>query len=165
MSSSAHEKVVLARERLRLLAYGYYIHGGFNALMFSLFAIPFFIMMIAFAAIPESQWSKHSPPSATGVTALASPAPPRAATQEQPPKLFFAIFGAVFGTIVLGNLAVCALTIYAGRCMQKRTRKTLIYAMAIVNCIFVPYGTLLGVFTIMVMGSPEAKAEFTALPA
>lgn len=162
MSSSSDEKIILARERLRLLAWGYYIHGGFNALMFCFFLIPFAVMMIAFATIPEKQWSKPSQTLPSGVQTFASPTPHPPATQEPPPKLFFAIFGAVFGTIVLGNLAVSALSIYAGRCIQRRMRKTLIYAMAIVNCIFIPYGTLLGVFTIMVLGSAEGKAEFTA---
>ena len=60
--------------------------------------------------------------------------------------------------------ALAGLTAYAGRCIQKRKTKTLIYIMAGFNCLFVPYGTLLGVFTFIVLGSPAAIEEFKVQP-
>ena len=159
METAVDEKTIVARERLQLLVWGYYIHGGFNAFMFSLFLLPFIFMMAAFAAIPEAQWNNSSAKPAISNAVPANP-PAVKSNQDAPPKIFFAIFGAVFGTIVLGNLAISALAIYAGRCIQKRARKTLIYIAAVVNCIFIPFGTLLGIFTIIVLGSPEGSAQF-----
>jgi hypothetical protein len=54
-----------------------------------------------------------------------------------------------------------ALTLYAGRSIQKRRHKALIYVMAAFNCMFIPYGTLLGVFTFIILGSPPAIQEFS----
>jgi len=55
---------------------------------------------------------------------------------------------------------VSALPAYAGWCIHQRKKRTLIYIVSGFNCLFVPYGTLLGVCTIVVLGSPEAQAEF-----
>jgi hypothetical protein len=53
-----------------------------------------------------------------------------------------------------------ALTAYAGRSIQKRRRKLFVYVMAALNCLFIPYGTLLGVFTFIVLSSAAASPEF-----
>jgi hypothetical protein len=65
------------------------------------------------------------------------------------------------GMVLLG-LTLAAFTAYAGRCIQRRRSKVLIYVMAAANCVFIPYGTLLGVFTFIVLGSPAAAEEFNA---
>jgi hypothetical protein len=164
MSVSAAEEVqIVTRERLRILAWAYYIHGGFTALMMSFFLIPFLFMMIAMSTIPADQWNKPTPAASTNYPVLPTPTPTPAASP--PPKVFVAIFGAVFGAIVLANVALAALTIYAGRCIQTRRHKIFIYIISMLNCLFIPYGTLLGVFTIILLSSPAGDAEFKRLSA
>jgi len=68
--------------------------------------------------------------------------------------------GVMSGIMLLG-WTFGALTLYAGRCVQKRRNKTLIYIMAALNCMFIPYGTLLGVFTFIILASPAAIQEFS----
>ena len=68
--------------------------------------------------------------------------------------------GVMSGMMLLG-WTFGVLTLYAGRCVQKRRNKTLIYIMAALNCMFIPYGTLLGVFTFIVLASPAAIQEFS----
>ena len=58
-----------------------------------------------------------------------------------------------------------ALTIYAGRCVQKRRHRAFIYVMAGLNCPLIPWGTLLGVATFMLMHTPVAGREFGVSPA
>jgi len=45
--SSEEEAQIVMRERLRILAWGCFIHGGFTAAMMSFFLMPFLFMMIA----------------------------------------------------------------------------------------------------------------------
>jgi hypothetical protein len=158
--STEEEARIVARERLRILAWGYYIYGGFTALMMSFFLVPVLFMVMAMSAIPASQWNKPTPTPSPSAYSFASPAPQPTPASEPPPKFFFAVFAAFFSAIVLGNLTVSALTICAGHCIQRRKHKMFLYVVAIINCLFIPYGTLLGVFTILLLGMPEAAAEF-----
>lgn len=72
----------------------------------------------------------------------------------------FRMFAAVIGVIVLLGWTFGALTAYAGRCIQKRRHKVFVYIMAGANCPFIPYGTLLGVGTFIVMESTAGREEF-----
>ena len=133
------------------------------------FFLPFFAMMIFMASIPDEQWGNQSRPESAPQVEDATveptpiPSPKAASTNQPPPKWFFVMFFGMFGAILLTIATLSALTAYAGRCIQKRKRKTLIFVVAGVNCLFVPYGTLLGVSTILVLSSPEGQAEFAAI--
>ena len=162
--SAADEIQIVTRERLRILTWGYYIHGGFTALMMSFFLLPFLFMIIAMSTIPADQWNNPAPAASPNYSALPAPSAMPAASAEPPPKVFFAIFGAVFGVIMLANVTLAALTIYAGRCVQKRKHKIFIYTVSVINCVFIPFGTLLGVFTILLLSSPAGDAEFRRQP-
>ena len=73
--------------------------------------------------------------------------------------LMFVIMSIV--AITLGwTLAVCI--IIAGRCLAKRKRYMFCLVMAAISCIFMPFGTVLGVFTIIVLMRPSVKELFAA---
>jgi hypothetical protein len=72
----------------------------------------------------------------------------------------FRIFAAVIGLIIICGWTLGALTAYAGHCIKKRKQKLFIYIMAAINCIWIPYGTLLGIATILLFQWPEVRAEF-----
>ncbi|MDP9099685.1 MAG: hypothetical protein M3N48_11950 [Verrucomicrobiota bacterium] len=72
----------------------------------------------------------------------------------------FRIFAAVIGFIILLGWSFGALTIYAGRCVQNRTHRLFIFIMAGFNCALIPWGTLLGIATFMVLQSPAGRREF-----
>ena len=67
---------------------------------------------------------------------------------------------AVMGGLMFLGWTIGGLTAYAGRCIQKRKHKSLVYVMAALNCLFIPYGILLGIFAFIVLGSPAAAEEF-----
>ena len=50
--------------------------------------------------------------------------------------------------------------IFAGRALAKRERRTLCLVVAGLNCLHMPLGTLLGVFTLIVLGRPSVQALF-----
>ncbi len=63
--------------------------------------------------------------------------------------------------ILIGwTLAVCI--IIAGRCLAKRKRYMFCLVMAAISCIFMPFGTVLGVFTIIVLMRPSVDGLFAA---
>ena len=49
---------------------------------------------------------------------------------------------------------------FAGRCLQQRRRHTFCVVMAALACLSVPLGTLLGVFTLIVLFRPGVKDLF-----
>jgi len=79
--------------------------------------------------------------------------------------IFFRVMAGVFCGVVLVVWTLSALTAYAGRCIQKRRRKLFVDVMAALNCLFNPYGTLLGVFTFIVLSSVAASQEFELMSA
>lgn len=86
-------------------------------------------------------------------------------TNDQPPAfvgLILAVFAGVM--IVLGwAFAICLA--YAGRCLAQRKRYTFCLVMAGIACMFMPFGTILGIFTIIVLVRPSVKLLFgTAAP-
>ena len=77
--------------------------------------------------------------------------------------------GAFAGGIVFVVMAVITLVICLGfavlffltaKGLANRTRKTLIYVSSVLACLNVPLGTVLGVFTFVVMSRPTVKAAF-----
>lgn len=79
---------------------------------------------------------------------------------EPPPPIvgwFFVIAASVF--IVLG-LTFAILILSNGRCIAKRKRYTFCQVMACVECLFMPFGTVLGVFTLVVLSRESVKMLF-----
>ncbi|MHC4489391.1 MAG: hypothetical protein ACYSW7_09510, partial [Planctomycetota bacterium] len=58
------------------------------------------------------------------------------------------------------TLAICI--VIAGRCLSKRKRYMFCLVIAAITCTFMPFGTVLGVFTIIVLMRPSVKELFTA---
>jgi hypothetical protein len=75
--------------------------------------------------------------------------------------IIFRIFAGVIGVIILLGWTFGALTIYAGRCVQLRRHRLFILIMGGLNCALIPWGTLLGVATFMLLQAPVARREFS----
>jgi hypothetical protein len=158
---SEAEQEIITRERLRLLAIGFFVKGGVGALLIS-FLLIHFAVFLGVSFIPESSWG---PKSVTTVQSVSvSPSPTPRPVNPGPPAIMFRIFAGVIGVIILLGWTFGALTIYAGRCVQKRERRLFIYIMAGLNCALIHWGTLLGVATFILLQTPVARREF-GLPA
>ena len=55
-----------------------------------------------------------------------------------------------------------ALVLMAGRCIAGRKSYTFCFVVACVECLWAPFGTCLGVFTLVVLNRPSVKALFAA---
>jgi len=78
--------------------------------------------------------------------------------------MMFRIFAAVIGYVILLGWTFGALTIYAGRCVKNREHRVFIYVIAGLNCALIPWGTLLGVSTFIILQTPVARREFGLPP-
>ncbi len=128
-------------EHLKLLSIFYYVSGSLTALvaLFPLLYGAFGVMML------------------TGGAAVSKPGP-----EAVVPVMFggcFAIAGAVFG-LIGGTLA--ALKFYAGHSIAQHRNRTFCLVVAGLTCLAIPYGTLLGVFTFVVLGRPSVEKMFDA---
>jgi hypothetical protein len=79
---------------------------------------------------------------------------------EPDPAMFGWIFVAIGAAFILFGLTFSALLAYAGRCLRQRRRYTFCLVMAAISCAFMPFGTVLGIFTLIVLAKPSAKSLF-----
>jgi hypothetical protein len=126
-------------EHLRILSILHYVLGGLSGLYcsFPLFHIFMGALMVS-GAIP-------------------SPDPEQAVV-----GWFFIGIGSAF--VLLGWI-YAACTLYAGYCLSRRARYMYCFVMACLSCVNMPLGTVLGVFTIVVLARPGVKELFDRAPA
>jgi hypothetical protein len=92
-------------------------------------------------------------------------------TQPQDAQAAQAMAAAGGVMIILGGcltvlcLAWAGLTVYAGISLQQKKRRTLCYVAAAIACLSIPIGTVLGIFTFVVLGRPSVAALFAGAPA
>jgi hypothetical protein len=130
------------REHLRLLAVFHYVMAGLSALCA---CFPVIHLTLGIALV-------------TGAFGVPPAGAPRAG--EPPPELIgwmFILFSA--GVIVTGWAFAICLAI-AGRLLQCRRGWTFCLVMAALACLQVPFGTVLGVFTLVVLLRPGVKELF-----
>lgn len=71
---------------------------------------------------------------------------------------FSGIFGC-FGVVLLVLLwGVAFLNFMVARSLPRRRHRTLCFVMAAITCFFLPLGTILGIFTLMVLSRPSVRA-------
>ena len=127
-------QAVIDEEQLRLLAFFHYVSGGITGGFSLLLGLWFGFMALMFSVMP--------------------PVPAHAAHDFQGfPMVVFAVFGCVF---VLG-LIYGALELVAGRLISKRQRRVLTMVLAIPRLLFLPYGLILSVFTLIVLQRRSVK--------
>jgi hypothetical protein len=83
-------------------------------------------------------------------------------SRDQPPAFVGVIFIMFGGIMMLFGWALAASLAYAGRCLSQRRHHTFCLVMAGIACMFMPFGTILGIFTILVLVRPTIKPLFTA---
>lgn len=70
----------------------------------------------------------------------------------------------IAGLFIIAGWTLAILIAFAGRSLQTRKRYTYCLVMAGINCIFIPIGTVLGAFTIIVLSRDSVKALFGHAP-
>ncbi|KAF1055275.1 MAG: hypothetical protein GAK43_00068 [Stenotrophomonas maltophilia] len=130
-------------DQLRLLSIFHYVLGGFTAL-FSLFPIVHLLMGLAIVtgALPMDEAGQSS------------------GNEPFDPRLLGWLFVVIAALMIAAGLTLAALMVVAGRCLVARRRHLLCLVVAGLTCMLVPLGTVLGVFTLVLLNKPQVKAAF-----
>jgi len=127
-------------EHLRLLSIFHYIVAGLAAL-FSFFPLLYTTIgaIFIFAA-------RHGTPKPG---------------DELPPEFLGWIFVGVGSFLFLLGVAMAICILIAGRCLSRHRFYSFALVMACVECLFIPFGTILGVFTIIALSRESVRALFS----
>ncbi len=126
-------------EHLRLLSIFHYIMGGISA-----FFSCFFLLYIIMGLVVVSSPSAFSGPNGQ---------------QGPPPALGWIMV--VMGGIAIGfGWLIAGLYIHGGYCLARHKRPLYCLVTACISCLFMPFGTVLGVFTIIVLQRPGVREMF-----
>src|ERR1700722_2490000 len=116
-------------DHLNLLAIFHFVGAGL-ALLGLLFLLAHFALMHAMLSNPK-MWQNQR--------------------QGAPPAEFFAIFRWFYLIGGCWFVASGILNVISGCCLRARTHRTFSLVVAAINCVHIPLGTVLGVFTIIVL--------------
>ena len=83
---------------------------------------------------------------------------------NQPPAFVGWLLVGVAGVFILLGWIFAVFVLVAGRFMARRKHYQLLFVVACVECLFIPFGTVLGVFTILVLNRPSVKELFNPMP-
>jgi len=80
--------------------------------------------------------------------------------KDAPPK-FFAWFFILFPSLfIITGWALAGCMVAAGRKLKRRASRTFCLVVAGIECLLMPFGTVLGVFTIIVLMKDSVKQLF-----
>jgi hypothetical protein len=127
------------QEHLQLLSIFHYVVAGLAAL-FSFFPLLYTIIGTIFIFAARHDTAK--------------------AGEDLPPEFLGWIFAVIGSGLFLFGLAIAICILIAGRSLALRKRYSFAMVTACIECIFVPFGTILGVFTIVVLSRESVKGLF-----
>jgi len=122
-------------KHLRLLSIFHYVVGGLSGLFSCMFLIHLFI----------------------GITVLISPESLAGGNSEAPPQFFGYIFAFIGGLFFILGITLSSFIIYSGTLLKKQKKRMVSFVIACIECIFMPFGTVLGVFTTIVLSRDSVK--------
>ena len=125
-------------EHLRLLKFAYYILAGISGAG-TVFGTLWIVVM--------------------GTVFTMMPAGPNA-----PPRFIGPLFLGLGILMLCIGVGVTLLTYFTGRNLSQHRRPTFCIVVAALTCLSVPWGTAIGICTIMVLNRPSVKALFETKP-
>jgi hypothetical protein len=134
---------VIDEEHLKLLSLGYMISAAFTA-VFSLFGLMYAVIGVGISAAIQ-----HAPGlAANGI--------------ERPPAFIGWIFGGIGLVLFLVAIVLAGAKLWAALCIKKRQSRTFCMVIAAISCLEVPYGTVLGALSFIVLGRDSVVRLFNA---
>jgi len=123
---------------LRLLATFHYIVAGLIALFSCIFLLHL----------------------AMGIMIIVSPETMKSSNGSMPPTFLGWLFAFIGGFAILSGWAFAICLAFAGRFLSRRKKYLFCLVVAAISCMFMPFGTVLGVFTIITLQRPSIKQLF-----
>jgi hypothetical protein len=143
MSDTLARQPIVDEEHLKILSICYMISAALSA-CFSLFGL-----MYAGMGAVVSEAIKRAPELATSA-------------ENAPPAFIGWIFGAFGVAFFLISITLAGLKLGVALSLKKRKARTFCMVVAALECLGVPYGTLLGIFTFIVLGRDSVTRLFEA---
>jgi hypothetical protein len=139
-ASSAEAQRIIDNEHLKMLSIFHYILAGFALLGLLFICVHFMFMSTIFLHPDIFNAGKNSP--------------------KQLPEFFFVMM--LFFYLGFGGVMVVTgiLNLLSAKFLRQRTHRTLSLVTAGVNCLHIPFGTVVGVFTIMVLSRPSVREQY-----
>ena len=129
-------------DHLTLLAIFYYVMAGLQLLFGGGFGLLYLVIGLVMLSMPESMQGPNDP--------------------ENIGLIAGGVMAAVGGFVFLLSLLVGTLQIMTGNRLRKARSRTFCMIVAGITCLSVPIGTILGVFTFVVLNRPDIQARFAA---
>ena len=143
MPEEFNRQSVVDEEHLKLLSICYMISAAISA-FFSLIGLSYAGMgAVVNEAIKRA-------PELTG------------SAENAPPAFIGWLFGAIGVALFLMWITMAGLKLGVALCLKKRKSRTFCMVVAALECLGVPYGTLLGIFTFIVLGRDSVERLFDA---
>jgi hypothetical protein len=142
MQATEHQQIV-DNEHLRLLSIFYYVSAGTTALI-ACIPIMHLLMGIVFIVAGESMASDGN---------------------DAPPSFIGWFICGIASFVILTGWTIAFLKFLAGRYIAQKKNHTFCLVIAGFSCLAMPYGTILGVMTFMVLLRDSVKAGFNEIPA
>lgn len=130
------------REHLRILAVCHYVLGG---LCFLVGCVPMIHLAVGVAIVGG-----------------AFPGPPP--DGPFPPEFFGWLFIGIASAVIALCWGLGLALVQAGTCLRQTRWRTFCLVVAGVSCLFKPLGTILGVFTLIVLTRPSVREAFGPTP-
>ncbi len=127
-------------EHLKILSIFHYVVAGFAALFAS---FPIIHLVIGLSMLSGNLFGEE----------MSSEAFPEA-------RLFGLMFTLIPAVMILLGWTFAIALVFAGRYLGKQQQHTFCLVMSGINCLFMPFGTVLGVFTIIVLQRPSVRELF-----
>ena len=143
MTEEIDRRAIIDEEHLKLLSLGYKVSGGFAACL-SLFGLMYVLMGVIMGTVLS-----HAPETSS-----------RAG--QQPPAFIGWIFACIGLAMFVGLIAMAAAKFRVSWCIRHRRSRTFCMVIASIGCLEIPYGTLLGVFSFLVLGRDSVAPLFTS---
>ena len=127
-------------KNLKAIEVFHYVYGGLTC-----FAGFFVLLVVALGGFLNSDWMmEHS--------------------NEAPPSWVGSMISGIGMFLFLFVEAIGILNIYSGRCIAKRRNRTLSMVVAAFDCLSIPLGLILGIFTLVTLSDEEVRREYAAIP-
>jgi hypothetical protein len=133
-STDTDERAIIDAEHLRLLAIFHFVSAAlsFVGVVFSSLYFLLFQVVFSNAEITQSQ-------------------------QGPPPEEFITIFRWFTGLFIVWFLVSCIGNLLSAMFLRARRHRTFSMVIAAINCLHIPLGTILGVFTLVVLGRESVR--------
>jgi len=125
---------------LSILSIFHYVFGGLAALV-ACFPVFHLLFGILFMGVAAAGVSENKP-------------------EMLVPGAFGLIFVVIAGSMILFGWTFAICVIYAGRCIAKKKKYMFCLVMGGIQCMFFPFGTALGIFTIILLVKDSVKELF-----